>query len=129
MDTGASWCVVGLPCLKTWTPKDFTKWEKVVKSSARQFRFGHNEPAQSLGVLMLSGTLWESDDEELSIIITADVVSVNIPLLISRKALIRMQAIVDVGESQLMIEQKYAIPLQIPKGDICCFHLFRRISH
>ena len=65
-----------------------------------QFTIGHNKMVPSLGTLTLSWAILRSDNMSMPITLLVDHVGVNVPLSVSRKALVATQAIADLGENQ-----------------------------
>ena len=83
--------------------------------SNRQFRFGHNDPVKSLGMVHLSGSVCTVENINVPLIALVDIAPVTVPFLTSRNARRRMGSIVDVGENQLTKEKRHVVDLETPQ--------------
>ena len=115
IDCGASRTVVGIPWLIKWFGVKRASDLPAFLPSARVFRFGSQTQFSPLGRLIVSGTVsvttmnHERCAEILSI--EADVISLNIPFLVSHVTLCLMRAKLDFAPPTLTIASKFVVEL------------------
>ena len=125
-DSGASKSVTGIVWLKRWLgicPEDPLP---KLSPSSRRFKFGSQRTFDSIGTIILAGSLPdvpvlnESQPEVLRI--RVGVIKLDAPCLISRETLFSLNAAIDFSKLSLtLLNNKLPIPLQVTSGGYITF--------
>ena len=113
VDSGAAISVTGLPWLKAWFKClgiiiSKAKMETMLSHSDKKFKFGNQMTFDSLGAITLCGQRHQvplDDDSRMAkdrtLMIHADVVDLDIPLLLALPSLAKLNCSIDFGRDQL----------------------------
>ena len=103
IDSGATSSVAGVQWLSLWSSWKQCDWDKCIIPSMKKFRFGDGASYESLGSLVINARIQTIDSNWVPFVLRFDLVNCRIPLLISRRSLVSMSAIIDFSSSQIQI--------------------------
>ena len=96
VDIGASWSIAGLHWVGKWSNLTSPEgWRTCVTASTRRFRFGDSRLFCSIGSILLNASVVTEKDSNMPFIMEIDVIDQDIPLLVARSSLSKMDARVD----------------------------------
>ena len=117
-DSGASGTVVGLNWIKQWGKRKMPS----PTPSDRPFRFGDGAERPSIGTCVIPINLPSGHTNQTKTIVLnviADIVSADVPLLISKKTLMALQGKLDFARATLTIEDHITVQLKnLPIGHL-----------
>ena len=116
IDTGDSGSVAGLKWLARWAGAQFPKWKSFSRVSTNKFRFGDAEAVDSLGQLIIAANIRDVKQNCHPILIRIDIVMQNVPLLLSRRTLVGMDAVLDIGKGELCMHRRINVPIGVSTG-------------
>ena len=108
IDSGASLTLAGLE----WTKNYFEKLPEAIKAniyvekSEQKFQFGGGEIRKSMGAVNIPAYVLDDEYQAHMIIVKADIVEANLPLLFGAKSLDNAEASMKFGENPYLISEK-----------------------
>ena len=120
IDSGASSNVVGSSWPKKWSGWTADQWSKCIVVSKKQFKFGDGVVYSSMGSILMNALVYNIGSHvKIPFLLKVDIASASIPLLISRRALVRMKASIDFQTNIICVASVYRLQAQIsPTGHL-----------
>ena len=101
IDSGASSSVAGMTWIRAWSKLKDESWISSINASMKSFRFGDGSLYPSKGTIVINAMVESIQKKWVPINLNIDIVECNIPLLISRRALVAMSAVLDFVKNRL----------------------------